>query len=460
MSIRYKIGLWVAAAGLASTLLLSLIILFDKIEKPYELLDEELKSQAHSVASILMHNVPQHFSQALTPIGDHYWIRLLSDENEILFESPMVALIELPLLSKTKPYNIETEMMLGDLIPTGDEDDLAAFRMRYFPLYVGNDRYFLHIGRPQENLVKEIREQVHMLVFGLLISFFSLIVMSYFVAGKILKPVREINKKIHEINDQTLDQRLTLPRSRDELYELSVSLNTMFDRLQYSFDRQKEFVANASHELKTPLAILRLSMEENLQYDDVPEALQRNLVAHCHTLLRLSRLVEKLLSLSALEYGDKKGHHTFSLQKLTQEVVDEFELLVVEKDITITKKLEQDVRVTGSKEQIQQVLINLLDNGIKYNNEGGFIKLDLYHDNEMAHLKIYNTGPGIPEHDQLRVFEQFYRVEKSRSIALGGAGLGLTIVKKIIDLHSGKIHLSSQKGQWTEVIVSLPRAKD
>lgn len=464
MRIRYRISLWVTVAGLISTLLFSLFIIIENIELPYELVDHELNNHGKAVARVLENSQTWEQSQTtLAPLGSSYWMRVFDASKKVMYESDLVHFVELSIndVEVGKGYTVESEVLLNRIFPDmdpDDEDEFAAFRVLVVPIVIGDRQYLLQIARPLENIVNEVRELIQSLVLGLLLFLGVLLAVSYYVAGKILTPIRTINSMVHEISEQTMGNRIPLGDSVDELHELSVSLNNMFDRLQYSFESQKEFVANASHELKTPLAILRLSMEESLQYQGLPEDLQKGMVDHNNTLLRLSRLVENLLNLSLLELSENKKTEEFCLSSLLKDVVEQFTSLIQQKNITLQMNCEESLSFVGTEGLMRQALINLLDNAIKYNVEGGTIQIRLLDNGHEILAQLFNSGSGIPADDQDKIFDQFYRVEKSRALTHGGSGLGLTIVKRIIELHSGTIEVQSKPDKWTQFTITLPRS--
>jgi signal transduction histidine kinase len=362
--------------------------------------------------------------------------------------------IILPMKTGGQGYLIRTSIPLNRFY-TEEDDQPAAFWSRVFTISVASAVYQVHIARPVESLVQESVESAIMIGSALLASTLILIVVSYQVAGRILRPVQEINRLTAEITEKTLEKRIPLAGNQDEIDELAASLNAMFNRLQDSFLRQKEFIANASHELKTPITLLRLSMEETLQDQHLPAPVQEKLLAQERALTRLSRLVKSLLDLSRLEMSKSLEKESFSLNDLIVSVVEDFQILMQDQRLVFTSELDGTLYIHADREKIRQVLINLLDNAIRYNHPEGEIRCRTQAGPRLATLTVANTGPGIEEDDRARIFDQFYRCEKSRSIALGGSGLGLTIVKRIVELHGGSISVESTP-QWTTLIVTLP----
>jgi two-component system OmpR family sensor kinase len=283
-----------------------------------------------------------------------------------------------------------------------------------------------------------------------------LIVLSYYIAGKILAPINVINRMARDINDRSLDQRIPLGKSHDELYELSESLNRMFDRLQYSFVLQKQFIADASHELKSPITLLSLFMEDAIHLKELPETLRPRLIKQYNTLQRMRRLVKNLLDLSALEAKETIDFEELALSGLVRSVYDDYIEVLEARQIDMKIDVPENLRIRGDRDSLQRVLINLVDNAVKYNIDRGRIEIKAEVKNGLVHLSIFNTGKEIPKKDIDRVFEQFYRVEKSRSSQYGGSGLGLTIVKRIIELHRGNITIESGPNVGTRVNIRFP----
>ncbi len=244
--------------------------------------------------------------------------------------------------------------------------------------------------------------------------------------------------------------------NRDELDELAGSLNAMFNRLQYSFQRQKEFVANASHELKTPLTLLRLSTEEILQDDNLPPVVQEKLLSQERALTRISQLVKSLLDLSRLELSDRLNRTIFSFNELMESVLEEFQILFQEKQLKLDCHMEGVFRVRADREKMRRLLINLVDNAIRYNHPQGEVRCQATGSEATFLLTIANTGPAIDQQERTRVFDQFYRCEQSRAINHGGSGLGLTIVHRIVTLHGGEIAVIDSPPGWTCFAVQFP----
>lgn len=460
MKIRNKITLWISAAGVLVGLICSLVIFYELIEQPLELLDSELERLAFTlfVGIAPQDGVvsPSENQAMLDAFGSLYWFKLFGPRRDLLYASALSSLADLPFQEKGGGNTVASSESKGVTFFNHGSGGMS-FRMRVIPILSGGTQYYVQIARPMERLKEEIVELVRGIAIGLAAFTLALVGFGYFVAGKILRPITAINNLALEINDKTLDKRIPLGKTKDELYILSASLNTMFDRLQFSFKRQKEFIANASHELKTPIAMQRLFFDEATQCDDLPESFKVKLAVQAGIVLRMNRLVKNLLDLSNLEQGKPLDSELLDLSELVRSVFVEFENSILVEGIELQLEIGENISLLADKGKIQQLLINLIDNAIKYNRKSkGKLSCQLSSNRKYALLELRNSGKGIPENELQLVFNQFHRVEKSRSSTLGGSGLGLTIVQRIIALHQGSIVIENQPQGGVLVKVSLP----
>jgi len=458
VKIRYKITLWITATGVFVSLVFSLIIFMEMRELPYKSMDAGLQAIAQILGRLAVTEKiasGNRFAGELPVDLNQYWIRIYDGHMRIIYQNEMPRHVVLPVHNRTGTYTVTNVLAekSNDLEGEGKE---AAFRVRTVHLGKPGSGYIIQIARPVGELQDEVVDLVQNIALGLLVTTLLLIFLSYGVAGRILRPIEVINRLSRDISDKTLDRRIPLGKSRDELYALSSSLNRMFDRLQYSFDKQKQFIADASHELKSPITLLMLFMEGALQRKDLPDSFQQRLIRQTNILRRMSRLVKNLLDLSALELKRTIGFEEISLPGLLKSVLEDYADVFAAKRINLTLNIPEDLEVRGDREELQRVFINLVDNAIKYSRTGGEIRIRAARVGHDIRVSLYNTGRGISKADLERVFDQFYRVEKSRSLQYGGSGLGLTIVKRIVELHSGTTEMESEPGAWTQITITLP----
>ena len=273
-------------------------------------------------------------------------------------------------------------------------------------------------------------------------------VATYFISGRALKPIGEFSDKIEDVQAQNLADSRIEENSVKELNQLSVSYNKMLERLSDAFEIQRQFTANAAHELRTPLALMQVQLDlyhSNSHPDNDAETLQTiKMVTEQNE--RLSKMVKTLLDMSELQTVSRDDK--IMVDALVDEVLADLEPLAQEKDIELIGECT-DVTMIGSDILIYRMLYNLVENAIKYNRTGGRVTVTARQKEKHVYLSVEDTGNGIPEELKDRVFEPFFRVDKSRSRELGGVGLGLALVREIVIVHDGNIAVKSNPSGGT-----------
>ena len=337
----------------------------------------------------------------------------------------------------------------------------AAFRTQTFERMANGEKIKVQVALPMVKLKEEIQELFIGIFAGLIFSTLALIIISYFVAGKILKPVGDMKDLALNITVKNLDQRIPVEKEKGEFNELARTINMMLDRLQLSFVKQRDFLFDTSHELKTPLTTIRLAIDEISSSEVITgldPSLKENFLRVNNQAIRMEKLVKDLLNLSALEKLYSVEAKPVYLSDLLTGLIDEYRFLAEGRNIAIESSMPKELVILGDEEKLKRALSNILDNAIKYNVDGGRIEITITSSDSGFCATIGNSGPGVPEDEIPRIFDQFYRVEKSRSTHYGGFGLGLAIAKRIIELHGGRIDFESQQDEWTKVTVILPRS--
>ena len=282
----------------------------------------------------------------------------------------------------------------------------------------------------------------------------------YFLSRKMLKPVDRVSSLAARISSTNLKERINYAGPDDEIKRLADTFDGMLGRLENSFESQKQFIQDASHELRTPIAIAQTNIEV-LEMDDkvTVKDYERLMNILKMNLERMSTLSEKLLLLSESEQG-KANWSTVELVPLLTELATEFKTKAGESGINLElAPIEQSIPVFGDAFRLKQALVNLVDNAIKYNRPGGEVRIYARAEDAQVVVEIKDNGIGISRSDQQRIFERFYRVDKSRSRAQGGSGLGLAIVKKIAEEHGGTVSVESTSGVGSTFRITLPRRK-
>ena len=269
-------------------------------------------------------------------------------------------------------------------------------------------------------------------------------VVTYFISGQALRPIREFSDKIEEVQAQNLSDSRIEENNVKELNQLGISYNKMLERLSEAFEIQRQFTANAAHELRTPLALMQVQLDlynsASHPGNDADTLQTIKMVTEQND--KLNRMVKTLLDMSELQTVGRDDK--IILDAIVEEVLADLEPLAVEKNIKLIGKCE-DATMIGSDILIYRLVYNLVENAIKYNHPLGQVTVTAYQRNKHVYLSVEDTGSGIPNELRERVFEPFFRVDKSRSRELGGVGLGLALVHEIVRVHDGSICIKSGK---------------
>lgn len=287
---------------------------------------------------------------------------------------------------------------------------------------------------------------------------FAVIVFSLIFSAAFSRRMRKIQESVRQMQDGNYDARIAL-RGNDEVAQLGRSFNELSDRLNQSEKVRKQFVSDASHELKTPLASIKLLSDSIIQNEMPPETLREFVTDIGSEADRLTRLSDKLLELTKLDSSAQRdepmeltdaGQTVGRVLRMLKPLADSYQ-------ITLESACEEDCRILAREDDLYQILFNLAENGIKYNRENGLLRITASHDGEEIRLNVEDTGIGIPEDAREHVFERFYRVDKARSRKAGGAGLGLSIVHDMVSRNEGSITVEAPEAGGTRFVLRFPR---
>jgi len=277
------------------------------------------------------------------------------------------------------------------------------------------------------------------------------------ITRKSLKPLQDVADAAEQIHAKALDQRLPQPPAQDEIGRLVQVLNATFDRLERSFAQATRFSSDASHELNTPLTIMRGEIESALKTWVNNQEIERLLGDLLDQTQHLSAIAEKLLLLSRADAGALiLNTGNVELSAMCQDLVEDAQVLGLRSKIKADAEITQGIVVRADQSYIRQALLNLLDNAIKYNVESGAISLSRRKSGSLALFRIANTGPEIPKDREARIFERFYRGDPGHTFDVVGSGLGLSICREIALAHGGSIWLERQEPGWTAFVLALP----
>ena len=292
------------------------------------------------------------------------------------------------------------------------------------------------------------------LLFSTLLSLLGGVI-TFFISGHALKPLCDFSKKIEEVQAQNLSDSRIEENKFSELNQLSVSYNKMLERLSEAFKLQRQFTANAAHELRTPLAVMQLQIDlyNSSKHPNNDTSAQQTISMITEQTERLSKMVRTLLDMSELQTIARDEE--IAISALVEEVLADLEPLAQEKGINLIEKCD-NVLLMGSDILIYRLVYNLVENAIKYNFSGGTVTVTATQQNSQLHLTVEDTGNGIPEELKERIFEPFFRLDKSRSRKLGGVGLGLALVREIVRVHNGSILVKNNANSGTTFEVIFP----
>lgn len=344
---------------------------------------------------------------------------------------------------------------------TADRDDYRYEKDRRY-IYVSN-KVKTNNGTVYIQVVKDIEyEKIFLEVLkafmitacfgGIIIS----IALGSVVSKGMLEPIDKITKAAQSISINNLKERIEVAPKEDELSRLASTFNSMIDRLQGSFEKQNQFVSDASHELRTPIAVIKgyVNLLDRWGKDD-KEILEESIEAIKKETENMTVLLEKLLFLARNDSDTQKIHkEKFYLNELIDEIIKESKFISDKHNIY--SKINDEIIIDADYKMIKQALRIFVDNSIKFTKEDGEIVINLIRENNFAKIVIRDTGIGIPKEDLAKIFDRFYMVDKARHREKGGSGLGLAIAKLIIENHSGKIYASSETSKGTTITVVLP----
>ena len=456
-SVRTRLTLWYAGVLAFSLIAFALVIYYAAGNIFHDRQDESLRSTAQTVASAYVEELGE--THSLSTAGQVVLA-------EITFPNRYVQLTD----NTGKPIAASANLSGSNIaIPSPIFADARArgfshttvngLRVAVVPLSSDQSLGYAAVAESLSVIEDGQRELRRDFFAGVPLVLLLASAGGYFLARKSLAPITAMNSQTQRISAENLSARLDVTSPRDELGKLATTINDLLARLENSFKEQQRFIADASHELRTPLAVLRGETEVALGKSRTVEEYQQSLTLIQDEAERLSRIVEDLFILARQPVNTRAALNTarLSLNDAINDCARAAQVLAIRKGVRL--KLENDfpaIVLNGDEELIRRLILNLLDNAVKYTPAGGEILLALTRQNGNAEIIVRDTGIGIPEAAQQRVFDRFYRVDKARARAMGGAGLGLSIAQWIVEVHGGEINVASAPGQGSTFTVKLP----
>lgn len=338
----------------------------------------------------------------------------------------------------------------------------ASVRQVQVPVFHGKNAgaaAWVLVAVPLEESLFVLSDLRTVLLFSLPVILFILFFVTRFIAGKSLAPLEQVIDTAEKITQKNLDERIGLPENRDELYRLSSTINDLLDRLQAAYTREKQFTADASHELKTPLASILGTLEVLIRKPRDPDHYRKRIGCCIDELKRMSGLIDQLLLLARYDSAAFRPEiGAFDVEQVIAKVLERVDEQVMEKGIDVIVRNDVHGEVQADISMFEIMLDNIVSNAVKYSEKGGTVTIVLGDRGGPVACSVTDTGPGISPEKIDRVFERFYRVDESRNSRTSGSGLGLAIVKKLADIQNITVHVSSNGHKGTTVTLEIPAA--
>jgi signal transduction histidine kinase len=415
------------------------------------------------------HNIATDYLMLLDSKGNSWFLREMSEShpqgvgdsfvrvsngNQILYQTgdmkdPFVSTSTLPLPSGPERFHL----VRRERVRSGQQMILCSVPYRS----PSGDLFLVEVGSTTEPIQYILRSLFLVLLITTPLILTIAALGGYVLMSRPLQPVVTLTEQAERVGRIDLGERLPIIATGDELERLSLALNRMIERLEETVAHNRRFSADASHELRTPLAIIRGELEVLLQTPDLQPAVTEGACSALEECNRMSWIVESLMTISRLDGGGERMEMApVDLVSITRITLDHLMLLAEEKQISLRFGGQGAILVTGNTMRLKQVIVNLVDNAIKYTQVGGSVEVAVSASGGSAALNVSDTGIGIPANALPFIFERFYRADEVRSRASGGMGLGLAIVKSICTAHGGTITATSVNGQGSVLRVELP----
>ena len=453
--IRWRLTLWNAAILAALFGLFCMVMLY--------LVHGHLQSQADQWMTEELHELNEdvnlthdtaHLQQRLEKryaVHAHLHFRILTEEGKTLFLSRFLTNITLPI-----PSGIA--QMRGPRFEDVELGELGDYRLLSMAMRDGESRpLLLQVVAPKTALAREFDWYLGTVLAAIPIALLVAIATGYGLARQALSPVDQMVATAERISVERLDQRLVVRNSKDELGRLAITLNAMFDRLHRSVDQMRRFTSDAAHELRSPIAALRTEAEVMLRSPREPEVYRRVVQQTADEATRLTELVNQLLTLSRHDAGQVPPlEETIRVDLVLLDVVERFRSRAAERQIALETGTLPAWLLIGDDILLSQLFYNLIDNALKYTLAGGTVRVWGHVYGSDLVIGVQDTGIGISDVDQRKIFERFYRVDPSQNGDRGGAGLGLSICRAIVETHRGQIEVASVPGEGSCFQITLP----
>ena len=457
-SARARLTLWYTA------ILALVLIIFSAVS--YVLLAREIRAETDGSIADTAHEFAAAFDPAEHSRGHDVLLDFRYSDREILVLSPRGDLV---MASKSRigldeRQKIEAFVRAGgkglQTIPGGEESD--GVRIIATPINVVGTHYTVVVARALGEQSDRLESAAQAVFFGIPLALLVAAAGGYLLARKSFAPVRLMSVKARQIGAETLDERIEIGNERDELGFLAATLNGLLERLQRSFESQRRFMADASHELRTPIAIIQGEADVALgRRDRSADDYRESIEVMQRAARKLTRIVQNLFLLARGDAGRYPiTMSRFYLGEVVADCVRGMHSVAQPRGVEITCTAPEDMVIVADEELIHRLVLNLVENAVKFTPKGGHVHVAVETGDGVCAIRVSDTGVGIPLDDQTRIFERFFRGDRVRPQNAGGAGLGLPIARWIAELHGGELRLDHSSGEGSVFVAVLPRVGD
>lgn len=458
LNIRWRLTLWFAAAMTALLVVRSFWIYFMMERRLTATVDVELNLELEALENAIRSSAGR---AELTRILEQYSathrsheIAIYTSDQEVLFRGPEAVSAPAAKSRRSEESTTRPRPALTVL------KDGVRGRTVTDAIVTPSGPLTIQLRRSMQREQSEAWDFAVYLLSTLPMVVLAAFGVGYLVSSRALTPVDKMISAANDITAKRLDQRIDVPDTGDELARLARTLNEMIDRLYKSFEEMRRFTADAAHDLRTPVASLRCTVEVSLMADRTVEEYRDSMQTVLDEAVHLSRLTGQLLDLSREDHGmHPSPHEHVRLDLILQSALEDLQTVARQKEIAIDIRQIRPWTVPGDQVRLHRVFMNLLDNALQYTPSGGHVWVEADYSPEWATVVIADNGPGIAAEELPYVFDRFRRVDQARNRELGGTGLGLAICKSIVEAHGGQIRMDSTLGKGTRVIVMLPTAE-
>lgn len=463
MPLRVRLTLWYGTALALVLIIFSVVLYAITARNLRDTVDESLEDTATTAVRSLeargflpLLDEEELLSQfpELTRIDKFF--QIFSPSGTITIRSPNIKQHEVPL-SRTA---LDAAFAGQSIFESAKYPREPPLRLISMPImYRGNLLYIVQVGTSMESVGETLQRFLVLLVVAIPIALAVSLAGGWFLAGRALRPVDKITLAAQRIAAGDLSQRLSMPAAHDEIGRLAATFNNMIGRLDTSFRQIQQFTSDASHELRTPLTVMKgetdLVLRRPRLLDDYKSVLESNL----EEIDRMTRIVDELLFLSRADMGEVKVESLpVAMESLVEDIYRQAKLLAQDRNIEVLLGTVMPVVVQGDDLRLRELLLNLVENAMKYSYPGGKVEISLLNDGREARLSVADHGIGIATADHKKIFQRFFRTDVARGHTKKGTGLGLAICTWIAELHKGRVEVKSDLGQGSTFTLVLPLA--